>query len=1171
MAKNFSDQIKIRAALIEEIEADLIGPRNGNTPEERQREETSLSPLHEYFAGVLYPGIWEVADEEKETETGGDSGDEDNPNSNVDVSKLYKPSSFGLTCRLSLETKEIAVKIEYGNYVALKDPETGYSRYIRTPVTESFPIEIKPSEETKFFKSNPNFQINYKIIKTSNGAFLDLYVINNSTPQHKNSFHNIIFQPKITLESVNDEHCFIDDTFDSNVTYDPLEDKHLAILFSNKLSFGKGHLCSVTWNSDDVNKRQASKISTTFVPQETIDSITHRKPSGDIEKSIQMTTLGNCSDKNELSKLLQPLLDEYKNWIDEQQQKVNMPNFLPDDEREIVTRKIEKDARVALSRMQDGLDTLMTDENAFDAFKFANMGIAWQQTMSKWAKQNADQEDVTGTDPLNPDDPRWEKPKWRLFQIAFILMNLESITNPHSTYRETVDLLWFPTGGGKTEAYLGLVAFIVAYRRLRGKNGDNFTDQSFGTAVLMRYTLRLLTVQQFQRAASLMCACEKLRISDKSKWGPIPFQVGLWVGTSVSPNKRDRAKKIKDDLIYKSRTKDLTKITGSNPYVLINCPWCGKKLHPSNGDVWGTPKQWRLFCGRTNCMFSKKDGHGDRSIPVVVTDDDVYARCPSLIIATADKFAQISWRDDVKAIFGKVDRFCEVCGFYDSHLAETKHTHPQEKNKSSNYNMAVKLLPPELIIQDELHLISGPLGTMSGLYETAVDYLCTDDNGIKPKIIASTATTRAARDQIKKLFNRNNTKIFPPQISEFGNTYFSEVDSLVSGKTYIGVLATGKSGLLVIARIAAVILRRIREFESSGKYKQEDLDPYFTLVNYFNSQRELGGASMNFKDSVPHFISRIQHNFENDSNLPQLSKNAKELTISESETESNSVLPEPQIKPNKIRTNQFFGLETEELTSRKNSGEIPQVLRKLEEKITDSEKPTDLLLATNMLAVGVDISRLGVMMVNGQPKNHSEYIQATGRIGRQNPGLIVTIYSYTKPRDLSHYENFKIYHSSYYKNVETVSLTPFTIRCREIALFGVLVGILRMKISRLSKNTDAKYFDPKDEDQMKIINEIKLVFKKRVEDVDPSEQERTMKNIEKLLTRWSKYKKLHGDLLEYREISAPEASKVKKAQKYYLLKSDLTSTRQLIPVPQSLRNAENEQNLFYHQQSEVLD
>jgi superfamily II DNA/RNA helicase len=328
---------------------------------------------------------------------------------------------------------------------------------------------------------------------------------------------------------------------------------------------------------------------------------------------------------------------------------------------------------------------------------------------------------------------------------------------------------------------------------------------------------------------------------------------------------------------------------------------------------------------------------------------------------------------------------------------------------------------------------------------------------------------------------------------------------------------------------------------------------------------------MNFKDSVPHFISRIQHNFENDSNLPQLSKNAKELTISESETESNSVLPEPQIKPNKIRTNQFFGLETEELTSRKNSGEIPQVLRKLEEKITDSEKPTDLLLATNMLAVGVDISRLGVMMVNGQPKNHSEYIQATGRIGRQNPGLIVTIYSYTKPRDLSHYENFKIYHSSYYKNVETVSLTPFTIRCREIALFGVLVGILRMKLSRLSKNTDAKYFDPKDEDQMKIIDEIKLVFKKRVEDVDPSEQERTMKNIEKLLTRWSKYKKLHGDLLEYREISVPEASKVKKAQKYYLLKSDLTSTRQLIPVPQSLRNAENEQNLFYHQQSEVLD
>ena len=148
LESRFSKQVEIREKLIEEIEADLIGPRNGNTPEERQREETSLSPLHEYFAGVLYPGNWLVKDEEKETETGGDSDDEDNPNSNVDVAKLYKPSSFGLTCRLSLETKEIAVKIEYGNYVALKDPETGYSRYIRTPITESFPIEIKPSEET---------------------------------------------------------------------------------------------------------------------------------------------------------------------------------------------------------------------------------------------------------------------------------------------------------------------------------------------------------------------------------------------------------------------------------------------------------------------------------------------------------------------------------------------------------------------------------------------------------------------------------------------------------------------------------------------------------------------------------------------------------------------------------------------------------------------------------------------------------------------------------------------------------------------------------------------------------------------------------------------------------------------------------------------------------------
>ena len=1170
-----SEQLEIRKALVDEIEADLVGPRKGNTPEERENEITTRNPQSEYFAGVFFPGDWEIAEEEKTNQLGSEADEEDESDSKDALDKMFKPSSFGFTCRLSPETKKIQATIQYGQYQAVKDKETGWYAYHRTPHTENFTIHIEAGDVTEPFKNNAKFVIKYTIIKKEEQTFLDFYVINENTHKLRTPFYDILFQPKVTLESVNDEYCFIEDTLDTSLTYDPAEDEHLDILFRDKISFGKGHLCSLTWDENSIKEKKINRIQTTFVPQQTIDFITHTKPSEKLEPTVDMVKLGSCSNKNELHDMLVPLITEYKNWIDDKKNEVQDPNFL-EEHREIILKKIENDAELVLTRMEEGINVLTSDDKAFEAFKFANMAIAWQQTMTKWAKENAEREQVEGHDPLEANDSRWDEPKWWLFQIGFILMNLESIVNPKSKNRETVDLLWFPTGGGKTEAYLGLVAFIISFRRLRGKNENGIlTDQSLGTSVLMRYTLRLLTVQQFQRAAALMCACEKIRVGDLEKWGCVPFQVGLWVGANVTPNNHKHAKAAKNKLIYSSKKQDLTEIKTRNPYILINCPWCGEQLKAKNGEITGEPEQWRLFCNRTKCMFSKHDNDKDRSLPVVLVDEDIYSRCPSLIIATVDKFAQIAWTNNVKAIFGKSDSYCDYCGFYDQLNTKIKHKHPEKKDKPSEWTSLVNIPPPELIIQDELHLIAGPLGTMAGLYETAVEYLCTNDGGIKPKIIASTATTRAARDQISKLFNRDNTKIFPPQIAKFGETFFSKVDPAYSGKIYLGVLATGKSGLTVIARVSAAILRRIRQFEESETYKQEDLDPYFTLVNYFNSQRELSGAAMNFKDSVPYFISQIKNHFDDMPLLPQITTNHEEISVEDSENESDTP-PEPPkkseestIDEGKIRKNQFYELETEELTSRKNSGEIPAILRRLDQGITKSEKPVDLLLATNMLSVGVDISRLGVMMVNGQPKKHSEYIQATGRIGRTNPGLIINLFAYTKPRDLSHYENFKIYHSTFYKNVETVGLTPFTLRSRQAALFGVLVGMIRMKIPRLSNNNDVKYFDPKDTDQQKLLNEIKTVFETRVKSIDSIEESATMDNIRYLFNKWTNYQKLYGDILKYAEQWYEDASKEKKESYYYLLKNDLASKRQLIPVPISLRTTEQEQRLFYTQQTEV--
>ncbi len=1110
------EQAEIRQILIDEIEADIVGPRRG------PNEASKLNPKTEYLAGVLYPLSIELDAEESIKESNGSEDDE--VESKIPSNNLFKPSSFGLTCRLPQNVKSLIAHIEYGTYKS-KNEDDGSKIYQRTPQHEKFNINMEKKEDEIEFTSQPKFKIRYNVIQKSNDNILDVYVVNKSENRQKNFSHDIMFQPRITLKSADGKPIFMSGTWKHE--NEMKRDTHFDLLFHKKTSFGKGHLCAVTWDDKDVKDKMSSKIWTTFIPTESVKAII---PTEETLKCTSMHDMGNCPDKPTLKKMLQEIIPLYSNWIRDVEEKI--PEEI-DQEYGDETRAAIKKCKNAAKRIQNGINAITNDDDAFEAFKFANMAIAWQQTMTKWAKSNASKGSVDGHEPLKPD----KSIRWRLFQIAFILLNVESLINTRSEDRETVDLLWFPTGGGKTEAYLGLATFLIAYRRLRGKEDGQLTSMSLGTAVIMRYTLRLLTVQQFQRAAALMCACEKIRRSDKDMWGEEPFQVGLWVGGNVTPNKREEGEHSAQQQKLSISESDLANIHSNNPYILINCPWCGKKLGKSNGEVGGRPKQWRLYCGRNQCMFSKHlDAGEDLSLPAVLVDEDVYSRCPSLIISTVDKFAQIAWKPECSSIFGRVEKYCQFCGFYNPRTTKIEHAHPGMKTNGKSCKMDVKVLPPELIIQDELHLISGPLGSMVGMYETAIEHLCMDD-GVRPKIIASTATTKDAPDQIRGLFNRDNTDIFPPQVIEFGNAFFSEMSmDQDKNKVYLGVLGTGRSSMNVMTRVSAVIVRRIRELAEHAKYGAEDLDPYFTLVTYFNSQKELGGASMSFKDSLPELITRIQRIFDGQS--------------------------DPK---SRILKRQFYELATEELTSRKSSGEIPEILKKLENRWGDeSEEAIDLLLATNMLSVGVDISRLGTMIVAGQPKNNSEYIQATGRIGRNNPGLIVTVYSYTKPRDLSHYENFKMYHSALFKNVESVSITPFTPRTRDIAMFGVLVGMIRMKFPGLSLNDDAGKFDQKKSEHSTLVEEIKQVFEDRVLMVDKPEHENTMHDFDKLIKKWIYYVRIHDKrMIKYANYYYQKTRKSLKESHYYLLKTDPSSTKELIPTPRSLRNAEQEQLLFY--------
>jgi superfamily II DNA or RNA helicase len=249
---------------------------------------------------------------------------------------------------------------------------------------------------------------------------------------------------------------------------------------------------------------------------------------------------------------------------------------------------------------------------------------------------------------------------------------------------------------------------------------------------------------------------------------------------------------------------------------------------------------------------------------------------------------------------------------------------------------------------------------------------------IGPKIIASTATTKSATNQIHKLFDRSETRIFPPQGFSFGDSFFSKEDpDENAGKLYVGICSTGKSGLTILAKISAAILRKTRSLQEKNTYNPDDLDPYYTLVSYFNSTREMGGAFKMFQDSVPGFMQRIYNNFEVEDTAQTkiIQKKSDEIT-------NDDLMQSFETKDTQIASKRKFVnnlLPPEELTSRVESSEIPDILNKLEIGLSKGT-PVDTLLSTNMLSVGVDLPRLGVMIINGQPKNHSEYIQASGLI-----------------------------------------------------------------------------------------------------------------------------------------------------------------------------------------------
>jgi len=851
-----------------------------------------------------------------------------------------------------------------------------------------------------------------------------------------------------------------------------LEMQGLTMLYRQARQFAVGRNAGV-----DVDRRDgdscAWRIATTNMPTYEVEQTVAPAPSQVpqlLGLEVDMRTLATAPRADVLV-ALQPLSDGYLQWLDEQEKRLAADPTLTGHES--AARAHLKNAREAARRIAAGIDLLGSDDKAWHAWQFTNLTMAMQREHTEIAVERAKNPELTlAAATTLVDEPR--KRSWRPFQLAFVLLNLPSLANPEHPDRAQADaangpgladLLFFPTGGGKTEAYLGLTAFTLAIRRLQGMIGEgaDARDGRAGVAVLMRYTLRLLTAQQFQRAATLICAAEYLRREAVAAqraggavnpWGEEPFRIGLWVGSKVTPNWYDQAKSALDAMRNKYAGTGV-----SNPIQVLTCPWCGRAIEPGqDAECDDSRRRVLVWCGDPDglCAFSRKQSAPwHEGLPVVTVDEEVFRLAPSLVIGTVDKFAQLPLRGQTGLLFGRTSSWCERHGYRHPDLTRKTECkdggHPKRGNRAGTKPQSCgPLRPPDLIIQDELHLISGALGTMVGLYETAVDRLggwSVNGTPIRPKVVASTATVRRAKEQVHGLFNRD-LAIFPAPVLDAGETFFSTqipVDERHPGRRYLGVCAHGQRLKQVQIRVAQLLLAASQLlFDEHGRAA----DPYMTLVDYFSSTTELAGMRRLVDDDISTRLQQQSRRGLRD----RRNMEVRELTARINSQDIGRALSalanpfDPDIDSSAAKAT-ARRLQKE---SRAGGGKTPEARAARAEldalpKHEWEKKPVDVLLATSMLQVGVDVSRLGLMVVTGQPKNSAEYIQASSRVGRDadRPGLVVTIFNWARPRDLGHLETFTHFHETFYARVEPLSVTPFADRALDRGLAAVLVAALR--------------------------------------------------------------------------------------------------------------------------------
>jgi hypothetical protein len=985
-----------RDGVIEYLKLHLFGPRSG------QDELITDSPSNYYTTGVLFPVSPNKShDDSAEIIDDKSSDGEDDPVPRTDVTQ---PASIAIT--FVTTATNIDCVVTFGTYA-----ETG-KKWTRTP-HEAKVVISELQNQVDLLPDRARLVSRWRRPNADGARTVTVALVNSfASKNQENKKANdaaCLFQVRLTCE-VPSGSLLAQSPVIRELSSE--EEDELSFQYRNQLTFGVGHGCAARWDSS--SDETPTSITAECFP---VHEVASMSPTTSRASYLDLRFLASLAP-DQVDDLLE-LVNDYEAAI-QRMASDNIPTTGPE---KLAAARLVAQMKQSAARMREGVRLLRQDENLLAAFRLANEAMLLQMWRTKG---NSTLNGLT----RNPIDPIDHTPQlealamgeffWRPFQLGFMLMNIAPLSIQENEFRDVVDLIWFPTGGGKTEAYLFVTAFEVLRRRLvLGEMGS-------GTTVISRYTMRLLTAQQFERASTLVCALELLRQRDTSTLGRSSIDIGLWIGQDNTPNTFTRAKEVIDEIE--------PSWAPPNPFAIQRCPWCHTRLLPGEGEsianlgFKASNSSFLIFCPNSTCEFNKE-------IPLQVVDEALYNKPPTVLLAVVDKFAALPRETRIRNFFGGNDT-----------------------------------LPPSLIIQDELHLLGSSLGTVFGVYEAAIDTIIGQiGGGHRPHIIASTATIRDAKTQVHNLFGRE-VRVFPAPGLSADYNYFSSIDKSVPGRKYIGIAAPSHTPSTSIIRTVALLAQSINEVTLSN----DETDAYFTQVVYHNSLRELGSVITYASDDIPDWVG---------------------------------IVASPSVTPRQLSDDNIA-----ELTGNVRDWELPRLLERLQ---VPASNPAciALLACTNMLSVGVDVQRLGLMTVNGQPKATSEYIQATSRVGRRastHAGLVITHYATGRPRDMSHYETFHSYHQSLYRFVEPTSVTPWALPSRERCLPAVVIALIR-HVKNLRNNDDADELDLNDPETKAAI----AAFLSRISATNDNDSHEAVQHTSEIMDRWSALSKLHPGLLRF--------------------------------------------------------